>query len=471
MEKLLLTIDVGTTAIKYHVYSEHDELFKKASRIETYQEKDIITQSPKLILKQLKNDILEIACLFPNIMEIGLSTAMHSLIPVEKNREVDIMYLWSDNQAKRVIEAFKKDQEKCQMLYQKTGTPIHAMSPFAKLFYFKEEKLEWYREVNKWVDLKAYLVNYFTGEYYVDYSIASATGLFNSQEMTWDQEILTLLELKVNQLPFLLHPKEKLNINQSILLELGLNQATVLRIGASDGCLAAIGSYLAIESTLSLTLGTSGAVRLLSDYRLLSSNGKTFCYYLDDDKWVVGGPSNNGGKVLEWLSQLFYDNPVSLFETLSTSIQTEDLLFLPYLQGERAPLWDSNQTGTFYGLNITHQRKDLTQAVIEGVLFNLYYIYQQLDALKTDLLVLSGGAFKNTVIAQMTATIFNKKCFISEETEPSQGLKNYCFPVSTNNQIEGTYYLPESEKREYYQKKYVLFEKKVTALISDNAVN
>lgn len=459
MESLLLTIDIGTTAIKYDIHDEVNVLYSTKSRIKTNNFEDRATQNPEEILEQIKADITKLTGKYKSISEISFSVAMHTLIPISDSDEKE-MLLWSDNRATQVITDFKKNElDKQRIFYEKTGTPIHAMSPFAKLLYFKEKDKEYFQKINFWSDIKSFILHYMTGEWCTDFSTASATGLFNSLTLEWDVEILNFLGLKVEQLPFLKHPKEKISLLKKVALELGLVNHVTVRLGASDGCLAALGSYDVTGSPKSITLGTSGAVRLLSSTRKLSANGSTFCYYLDDDKWVVGGPSNNGGRTLEWLSQLLYEDDSTIFSVLSNMKKDNKLVFLPYLQGERAPIWDSNERGSFYGLSLTNSKLEIIQAVVEGVLFNLYFIYNQINMAKdNDLIVLSGGVFQNKEIPQMLATIFNSPCFVSKQTEPSHGLKMW-WSEKQDIKSEGLYYYPSKSENEikYYEQKYRLF--------------
>lgn len=456
MEELLLTIDIGTTAIKYDIHGLSHIIFSHSSRLTTFHQKEYAIQHPEEIIRILDQDMKMISHQYPMIREISLSTAMHTVIPYEEENTHE-MLLWSDNRATDVIAQFKKDREMSSAFYRKTGTPIHPMSPFAKLLYFKTHHVEWYERVSFWGDLKSFVLDYFTNQLYIDYSTASATGLFNSCSLDWDSDILHFLQISRAQLPKLAHPKESFSISKKTADRLGFNQDVKVRIGASDGCLVALGSFKSTGSPVSLTLGTSGAVRILASQRHLSSTEATFCYYLEEDKWVIGGPSNNGGKVLEWASELLYDDKVKIYGNLNRLIKDDHLLFLPYLQGERAPFWDSSQRAGFYNLSIEHQKPHITQAVIEGVIFNLLYIYKQLGMSgDQNEIVLSGGVFKNKTIAQMTATIFNKVCISSQNVEPSQGLRQWWSQRETTQDNNLTYFPIESE-RTYYQTKYHQF--------------
>ena len=112
---------------------------------------------------------------------------------------------------------------------------------------------------------------------------------------------------------------------------------------------------------------------------------RTFCYVLTENHWVIGGPVNNGGIILRWLRDEFASSEmetakrlgIDTYDVLTKIAATvkpgaDGLLFHPYLTGERAPLWDANARGSFFGLSIHHQKQHMVRAVLEGIVFNLF---------------------------------------------------------------------------------------------------
>lgn len=460
MEDLLLAIDVGTTAIKFIVFNEEKTIYTESARIKTCKEGDKSTQNPIDILASIKRNISEITTLYSDIHTISFSTAMHTLIPESPEKESNTMFLWSDNRAADTISEFKRNSQRTFLFYGKTGTPIHGMSPFAKLVYFKERRNDWFNNVSRWHDMKSFLMSYFVDTFVTDFSIASATGLFNSIDFKWDEEILAFLQLSSSKLPRLVHPKTVFNISEKVALELGMKRNTKIMIGSSDGCLASLASAQQNSAAESLTLGTSGSIRQLSTTRYLGPEMESFCYYVDDDQWVVGGPTNNGGIALEWLSNLFYEDKSKIFDHLHHLHKASDLFFFPYIQGERAPIWNEKQTGSFKGLSITHGRPEIIQSVLEGIIFNLRHILSLLPATYDENpLVLNGGAVKNKEIAQMIASILNRECLVSDSTEPTQGLF-YWWKNGKRVEKESTpidIYVPIESEQDYYNEKFGRF--------------
>lgn len=460
-----VTIDVGTTAIKLFLYQAKQVIYQQEIQLTTYSETNGKSyQKPDELLNSLRTGLQALLQQTASPIDyIAVSTAMHSLLPVFEHGYGEIL-IWSDKQAADSVAAFKKTSFS-QQVYEKTGTPIHYMSPFSKLLWIKEEA-PFSLPVKKWIGLKELITDFFTGEYLLDYSTASATGLFNSIIMDWDDEILDFLKIKREQLPQLVDTDTILDIKNYRKSDLGLRNETKLLIGASDGCLAAFAGYLNTGLQTSITLGTSGAVRKLSSTRQLDSKGTTFCYYLKKDLWVCGGPSNNGGTVLEWVSRLFFDTPATLFEHLDSILDTvpigsNGLQFLPYINGERAPLWAPHINGTFQGITTTHGRSDFIRAVIEGMLLNLKFIMET-NQISDEEVSINGGVFRHAKLAQLAADILGKDCLLSIQNEPGFGLLGLLDSSLEQHATPSFQLIKKDEERtEQYQLIYKAFAEKV----------
>jgi len=421
----LLAIDIGTTAIKIGIIKQHKLLYQKAYRIKTYNDSDGSNyQRSGEIINIIYLAIKEISPKFlQQIRKISFSVAMHSLMPVTDQLTLhEKIFIWSDSQAEPTIEAFKTSTL-AQKFYLKTGTPIHFMSPFAKLLHFRQQGL--YSSTTKWYGLKELVMQIFTGNYLIDYATASATGLLNLSELNWDKEILNYLGVYENQLGGLADTTTSLPILKDVAENLKLSEETEVVIGASDGCLAAYAGYMATGIPNSLTIGTSAAVRKITSEKLFDVNKQNFCYYLNENYYVIGAPSNNGGCVLEWASKTLTDDSKAFYENLTTKLQTspigaKGLRFFPYINGERAPFWASNKRAIFKDFSITHTQADVSRAVVEGVLMNLKILKEMVGEVGE--LSLSGGFFKTDILCEMTANILDAKCWLSSFNEPIFGL-------------------------------------------------
>jgi gluconokinase len=162
-----------------------------------------------------------------------------------------------------------------------------------------------------------------------------------------------------------------------------------------------------------MTIATSAALRLTIPSPHRDPEGRTFCYRLDDRRFVAGGASNNGSNVLDWLRREVFRSRRPVSEILAQASRvapgSDGLLFVPYLHGERAPVWDTGAVGACHGLTHRHGRAHLARAAAEGVVLNLRMIAEALpqwEACRS--IALSGGAAQNPLWQRVAADVFER---------------------------------------------------------------
>ncbi|TFB24442.1 gluconate kinase [Filobacillus milosensis] len=349
------------------------------------------------------------------LIGIGLSTAMHSLICINKNGQaLSNAIIWADSRSSDESSILNR---KHPNIYLSTGTPLHPMSPLAKLVWMKNNDVKPYHEADYFVSVKEYLLYRWFGEKIVDYSMAAATGLFNIHDLKWDQQALVQAGIEEQRLFEPVSPFTKITkMNPNIADKMGISNHTPLVIGGSDGPLANLGIGAINPGETAITIGTSGAIRQFSDQPLLDEKQEVFSYSFTDNLWITGGPTNNGGIVMKWVQDLLSGDgkqySVDDLNQLAGKVSpgAEQLLFLPYLNGERAPFWDANAKGSYIGLQPRHQKEHLIRASMEGVIFSIYHIGHALERLgnQHDVIYASGGFARSSLWLQILADTFGK---------------------------------------------------------------
>ena len=352
----------------------------------------------------------EVAAAGHTITHVAFSTAMHSLLAMDAHgKPHGNVILWSDNRAEEQARLLRTEKAKLgKAIYQETGTPIHPMIPLCKLAWLREHDPRLLRRTPRFGSVKDFLWYKLTGAFEVDYSIASATGLFNAKKKQWSKKAMTYAGVRPEQLATPVPTTSIRPFNPSPdAAGTGLTAAVSIMIGASDGCLANLGAGAIKPATATLTIGTSGAIRQTVREPLRDKKGRLFCYILDDDHYAVGGPTNNGGNVLEWVSEKLtkLDTKDLLTEAETVPAGCDGLLFMPYLQGERAPLWNAAVRGAYLHVDWMHTQAHFARAALEGVLFNLLSINQLLVEHTGPARVIhaNGGFAQSTFWVQMLA--------------------------------------------------------------------
>jgi gluconokinase len=294
------------------------------------------------------------------------------------------------------------------------------MSPLLKIAWMKNRDKDRFKQASKFLSIKSYIIHQLTGEYIMDYSIASATGLLNIHTITWEADALKYAGITAARLPGLAPVFSSAGkLKKAYQQSLRLPPDTKIIIGSSDGCLATLGDGVKGGGKATITIEDSGAVRVMGPTVLKDDQMRFFNYLLTDNCYVSGGPTNNGGNIFEWFSRQFGDftNPFDIENSNQQLMEeaskvppgSDGLLFLPYLLGERAPIWNANARGLYFGLNIKHERRHFVRATIEGILYEIYSIGKTLGEQRNIKSLSVNGSFGTIPFCtQMLADMFNK---------------------------------------------------------------
>lgn len=410
------------------------------------------------------------------IKAISFSAAMHSLMAIDAaGKPLTLLITWADSRAKQIADNLR-EMDLGKQIYRQTGTAVHAMSPLCKLLWLKEYQAELLAEAHKFIGIKEYVFFKLFGEYVIDFSLASATGLFDVFNLKWYKDSLQLIGIEENKLST---PVPTTAIFQTKKFPEFANINFI--IGASDGCLANLGAGAIEEGQIATTIGTSGAIRMTSSQSFVDEQMRTFCYYTDDNQYVIGGAVNNGGIILQWLREAFSpDESVENIFQSATNIPTgsEGLVFLPYLLGERAPIWDSSAKGVFFGIGKNHTQAHFYRAVLEGIIFALYSVgkvFKEIQsAPKEPCIYATGGFTKSDFWVQMMADIFNQKILVPNSSE-STAIGACILAMKALGEINEwkeaqemipitKEFLPNEANHAVYMKNFSVFEKLYLAL-------
>ncbi len=443
--KYIIGMDVGTTATKGVLYDEKGKAVFSASKGYPLIQTKIgqAEEDPKMIFDAVQEIIFALAQKVDGeIAAISWSSQMHSLIGLGKDNDLLTNSItWADNCAKNIVQDAKRSGL-AQKIYRKTGMPMHPMAPIYKLLWLKDKKQELFNQAEKWIGIKEYLIFRLTGKLVVDTTMAAGTGMLNLETLTWDQELLDLLNVKRDQLPEIAQPTEIIApIKEDYVQKLGINPDTKIVLGASDGYLSTIGVNAIDSDHFALNVGTSGAVRTIVDQPKIDQKASYFCYPVDKKHYLLGGPVNNGGIVFNWARQTLFDadeTPQDYLDVAQTaSAGSRGLIFLPYLGGERAP-------------------------ILYDAAFSLIKNTKKPVAINA-----TGGFLKNDFVRQLCADIFNVPIVTMKEqqsgtlaamflTRQALGLNEKLSEIKQFDQIDKVYF-PNQKEAAVYQNLFPLY--------------
>lgn len=436
----MLGVDIGTTSTKAVLFTKKGDVIEQENIGYPLYTPDMTTaeQDPEEIFQAVLKAFTNITKQHPDkqISFISFSSAMHSVIAMDENDQpLTRCITWADNRSEAWAHKIK-DELDGHEVYKRTGTPIHPMSPLSKIAWIVNDRPEIASHVKKYIGIKEYIFKKFFDQYVVDYSLASSMGMMNLKNLDWDEEALRIAGITRGQLSELV-PTTKVfnNCDPDLAKQIGIDPQTPFVIGASDGVLSNLGVNAIRKGEIAVTIGTSGAIRTIIDEPKTDEKGRIFCYALTEKHWVIGGPVNNGGMVLRWIRDEFASSEVETakrlgidaYEVLTKIAErvrpgADGLLFHPYLAGERAPLWNPDVRGSFFGLTLSHKKEHMIRAALEGVIYNLYTVFLALtecmDGPVTRIQA-TGGFARSAVWRQMMSDIFESEVVVPESYESS----------------------------------------------------
>lgn len=369
---------------------------------------------------------------------LSVSTAMHAVIALDEDvRPLTPIVTWADARAREVARELRGTPLAAR-LQRSSGTPVHSMSPLTKLRWFAQHEPELTARTTTWSGLKDLIVHALTGRLVTELSSASGTGLLDIATRAWDPEAVALAGIRPAQLPPIVPTTFVLPVSDAVAAQVGLPHGTPVVVGAGDGPLGNLGTGALRPGVAGLSLGTSGALRLVVDGPWADPSGRLFCYALTDDRWVVGTPISNGGAVVRWARGVFAaDRPgvpspeppeaapeVTDAEVLELAAGvppgSEGLVMLPFLLAERGPLWDADVRGAFLGIRQHHTRGHFIRAAVEGVAFQLATILDGLDDVTPVTQIRgTGGVFRSELWRQVLAAVLDRPLSVTAGAEGS----------------------------------------------------
>jgi gluconokinase len=367
---LVVGVDVGTTSVKAvgfdaqggeHRSDDCGYPLEEPNPGEAEQDPQEVVEATLQVARTASSGGEEVA-------GVSFSTEMHSLVALDEgDRPITPLITWADS---RAADQAARLRDEHPQLQARTGTPLHPMSPLAKLVWFREQQPDVFGRARRWVGIKELIIHRLTGEWVIDASCASGTGLMSLERGDWDREALELAGIDARQLSRIVPSTETLELAGD---EIGLARGTPVVLGAGDGPLANLGLGAVRPGVAACSIGTSGALRLIVENPVADPAGRLFCYSLVPGRWAVGGAINNGGSVLQWacaaLAPELGPHPENELLELAARVPagSEGLIMLPYLLSERAPHWSPLARGAYVGLRHFHGRGHLVRAAIEGV--------------------------------------------------------------------------------------------------------
>ncbi len=380
----ILAIDVGTTAFKIGVFGPDLEKRCEASRsyqINLYDhgKADI---EPEKWWRALRDSCAELEEFLPSVGIISFSVTTPGLVPMAENGEaLGPAILFLDGRSHQEARAIRERVGEEKFLSETCNLPVSGGSSLCSILWIRENQPEIWDATAKFGHCNTYMVKRFTGQWAIDPSTTSITGLYNTarHDLTWNKDVLKLAEIPETKLPPLMQSYHKVGkILPEIARELGLSESCDVLCGGNDAVLAALSGGFTAHGDINNICGTCEITNVCVDRPVSSRNFNVRCHVIPN-RWVTFFVLNTGGMALDWFHSVFcrdmtqdqfYNEYVpSVLDSFFRS-DDPDLLesnlpgYVPFLQGSRYSL--EQLTANFSGLTLETTREMMLLGMIKG---------------------------------------------------------------------------------------------------------
>ena len=400
------------------------------------------------------------------------------------DRPVRPAIIWADTRSSaqyhQLLDALGDDAA-----YNILGHRLNPTYSLEKIMWVRDNEPDVWSRVRRVCVAKDYVALRISGRLATDRSDASGTNAYDQQAGTWSTDLLAAANLPVELFPEILEATDVLGaVTAEAAGALGLREGTPIVMGGGDGPLAAVGAgVVSPEDGAYVSLGTSSWISFVTDVPVLDPSLRTFTFNnVVPGTFIPTATMQAGGASIQWFSEILNPDPTSkdtaaLIDEASSDVDTEGLIFLPYLLGERSPLWEPSARGAFIGLARHHTRAHMMRAVMEGVAYNLLTCicaFRDSGHPIDRITAVSGGAQSDTflqVLADVWGIPVLRRNIVDEANSLGAavtgavglGLADFSAARSLSD-IAGEF-IPNHALTQSHQERYALFNDAVDALL------
>lgn len=440
----LLAHDLGTSGNKATLYDTEGRLVDSA--IYTYQtlypHSRWVEQNPEdwwtAVCVTTRALLEKAAVKASDILCVSFSAQMMGCLLVDgQGVPLRPMITWADSRA-WAEEAWMRAQAGAERAYRITGHRLGASYSAAKLLWVKANEPDVYRRADKMIHAKDYIIFRLTGRLVTDFSDASGTNLLDIEKKVWSDELVSAFGLRRDLLPEL-RPSADVagRVTPAAARACGLAEGTPVVVGGGDGSCACVGAGVVAEGLAYNVIGTSSWISHAARRPHFDPEMRTFNWvHLDPALYTPCGTMQAAGLSYQWYKNTLCGDEAAQAEREGRGVYdlldeaaaaarpgAGGVLYLPYLIGERAPLWNLNARGAFVGLHASTQKGDLSRAVLEGVGCNLRIILEVFASTQPlDNIIMIGGGAKGRTWLQILADIWQRTLRVPTYIEEATSL-------------------------------------------------
>ncbi|WP_417093255.1 xylulokinase [Intestinimonas timonensis] len=495
MSKLLVGIDMGTTALKIAAFDTAGKLLGSATLEYTlYTPQSYFVESdPAVYMDAIEKGFAKLAekgVPIKDVVALGFSSQSETMFFVDENcKPLRNSISWMDNRAVEQSQRLEKKYGN-ELCYKHTGQVSWGANwPATKALWVKENEPEVWAKTKKILLIEDFIIYQLTGRYVADCAMLTSTLYWDITTKKYWKLMLDELELTEDYFPEILEPGELVGkILPDMAEKLGLSPDTQICTGAMDNAIGALGVGAYRPGVFSESIGSTLAVCVPTDKVVYDPNQQMPVHYYTMKDTYMMHTFTSGGICMRWFRDKFCQMEKAMAEQLGEDdynlltkqaenipAGSDGLSFLPHLSGSLAPDVNPHATGIFMGITLMHTKGHFIRAIMESL---GYLVRRNIDALEAmglhiDEIRAFGGGSKSPLWNQINADILQRTiCVTSSKEAACLGaaiLAGYAVGIfdsiekACDSMVEViARYEPSSENKAVYDHGYEIYKKMQT---------
>ncbi|MFX1567144.1 MAG: FGGY-family carbohydrate kinase [Promethearchaeota archaeon] len=450
--KYILTHDLGTSGNKAALFDLNLELISQTKEDYPlyYPKPGWAEQEPEDFwnaVKKATNTIIRQSNVTPEeILAVVFDCQMNCTIPIDNDGNAVMKSIsWLDTRAAQITKKFSKGLIKISgyalrklLMFLKItgGAPgFNGKDPISHILWIKEKHPDIYERIYKFLSVKDFIIYKCTNKAVTSRDLGNTAWIMdnNPGQFEWADKILKKFKLDKEKLPEIKKSTEIAGeLTNDASNELNLKSGIPIFVGAGDLTSAAIGSGAILDNKFIVCLGTADWVAAHTSQRVKDLLHYTGVISSSQENYLCISKQETGAACLDWIAEKMFsgemerykENLNELYPYLDSLIKdvevgSKNLIFTPWMFGERSPINDPNVRGGFYNLSLDHTRQEILRSIYEGVAYNIKWalIFVEKLLIKTDEINCIGGGAKSDIWCQILADILNRKIIQMENPD------------------------------------------------------
>lgn len=486
MKKYLLGIDIGTSACKIAVFTKTGEVIASGSGDYPvyYPKPGYAEQNPEewwdAVCRTIKDTIKNAGIDKADIAGIGVDGQSWSAIAIDKSgRVLTNTPIWMDTRSESICRQLQNEIGK-ESIFHLTGNSLQPTYTTGKILWYKENMPEVFNNTYKILQSNSFIVYRLTGVLSQDKSQGYGLHCFDMHNGTWNRAMCEKLGIPMDFLPEIYDCHQVVGyVTDKAARLCGLKEGTPVVAGGLDAACGTLGAGVIHPYETQEQGGQAGGMSICLD-EYCADERLILGFHVVPNLWLLQGGTTGGGGVMRWFEREFADfereegkrtgkSSLELLNDLAQKVNpgSDGLIFLPYMAGERSPIWDTNAKGVYYGLDYSKTKGHFVRAVMEGVAFSLRHNLDTGAAAGAQVRELRavGGSANSHLWTQIKADVTGKPIAVpSSDTATTLGAallagvgvgmyRDFDEAVETTVQVK-RYHEPNMENHTVYEKAY-----------------